>query len=92
MHKIFLGSSANPLLEDESSKPMLNKQPAKTKTILLFIPSSFLRFCLPNGQTLKQAAGSLAHWVEIQETLEFREIIQYRGFVNEKSAMVRQFK
>ena len=30
--------------------------------------------------------------MEIQETLEFREIIQYRGFVNEKSAMVRQFK
>lgn len=29
--------------------------------------------------------------METQETLEFREIIQYRRFVNEKSAMVRQF-
>jgi hypothetical protein len=30
--------------------------------------------------------------METQETLEFKEIIQYRGFVNEKSAMAGQFK
>jgi len=68
------------------------KQPIKTLRIRLFMPLSFLQIL--NTQAPNPAAGTLfsAREMPVQERLEFREIIQYREFVNEKSAMAGQFE